>query len=225
MNVHRSGSSLISRAIASLLVTAIAFCVVCPTSSSSDDPKAVLARLQERYDSLKDLEVSYKQEVHSGVFSTVERTTGRMLVAAGDKFRIESAEQTIVSDGIHLWVYSPENKQVTIDKVSKSQDIVRPSDYLFSFRESYTASMLADTAISKINCSTVELKCVRRDEFIQRMKLYIGKEDLLTHRAVYLDVNGNRVEIDFSDMKVDKGLPPDRFTFKTPKGVEEIRLP
>jgi len=192
---------------------------------SGQDAKTVLAELQDRYDELVDLEVDFTQEVHSGVFASVERTSGKMYLASGDKFRVQTDEQAIVSDGELLWVYSKENKQVTIDKVAKSHDLVRPSDYLFSFREAYRHELLPDTVIEKDECTVVRLVCEEKNEFIQQMTLYISKSDLLTHRAVYVDINGNTVIVDFSDLKIDEGLPDDIFRFKTPKGVEEVRLP
>ena len=195
------------------------------SQGSGGDPQLILTELQERYDKLSDLAADFVQEVHSGVFAAIERTSGKMFLASGDKFRVQTDEQTIVSDGKMLWVYSRENKQVTIDKVAKSRDIVRPSDYLFSFRESYTSHLLPDTTIGKVECITVQLVCGEKDEFIQQMTLFVGKEDRLTHRASYIDINGNNVIIDFSNVKVDKGLPDDLFFFETPKGVEEVRLP
>ncbi len=185
----------------------------------------VLAELQKRYDDLLDLEVSFEQQVYSGVFASTQKTSGKMYLAKGDKFRMQTEDQTIVSDGKLLWVYSKENEQVTIDRVSKTADLVRPSDYLFTFRESYSATLLPDTVLGKIECRRVELVSDEKDEFIQRMTLFVGRKDLLTHRAEYIDINGNRVEIVFKDLKIDKGLKPETFNFKTPKGVEEIRLP
>jgi chaperone LolA len=207
------------------VIPSILLLLFCMPRGSGEDPQVVLSGLQERYDKLSDLAVDFVQEVHSGVFASVERTSGKMFLASGDKFRMQTDEQTIVSDGKLLWVYSRENKQVTIDKVAKSRDIVRPSDYLFTFRESYTSYLLPDTTISKVECITIQLVCEEKDEFIQQMTLYVGREDLLTHRASYVDINGNNVIIDFSDLKVDKGLPDNLFFFETPKGVEEVRLP
>jgi len=195
------------------------------SSVFADDPGTILKSLQERFEDLVDMEVSFKQEVNSGVFSSIERASGKMYLAKGDKFMIQTEDQTISSDGKLLWVYSKENKQVTIDKVSNARDLVRPSDYLFSFRESYSASLLPDTTLGKIVCRVIELVCSEKDEFIQKMTLFIGGDDKLTRRAVYVDINGNVVAIDFSNLKVDKGLPEDMFEFETPKGVEEIRLP
>jgi chaperone LolA len=194
-------------------------------SGICENAAQILQNLQNRYDTLSDLEVSFTQEVHSGVFASVERTSGKMFLASEDRFRVQTEQQVVVSDGELLWVYSRENRQVTIDKVAKSKDMVRPSDYLFSFRESYTSRLIADTVIGNIDCHVVRLDCAGADEFIQQMTLYVGKKDLLTHRASYVDINGNTVVMSFSDLKIDSGLPKETFVFETPKGVEEVRLP
>lgn len=190
-----------------------------------DEPSDILEQLQKRYENLNDLEVNFKQEVNSGVFASKERDEGTMYLAKGDKFMINTDDQTICSNGKLLWVYSVENKQVTIDKIANATDLVRPSDYLFSFKESYDAKLLPDTTIGKVLCRVVQLVCREKDEFIQKMTLYVGSDDLLTHRAEYVDINGNIVTMEFSNIKVDEGLPAKMFEFKTPKGVEEIRLP
>ena len=189
------------------------------------DPTELLRDIEQRYNDLTDLEVDFKQEVHSGVFSAVERTEGKMFLAKGDRFRIQTDEQVIASDGKLLWVYSKENKQVTIDKVGKTRDLVRPSDYLFTFRENYNAVLLPDSSISDETYSVILLTSQDKDQFIQRMTLYADKTDKLTRRAVYQDINGNIVEINFFNLKIDKALSPETFIFKAPKGVEEIRLP
>lgn len=217
--IMRSMVGVISKTAVVLL------CLIIAVPCSGQEAKKILAELQDRYDKLVDLEVDFKQEVHSGVFASVERTSGKMYLSSGDKFRVQTDEQVIVSDGEFLWVYSKENKQVTIDKVAKSRDLVRPSDYLFSFRETYRHELLPDTLLRKSECTVVRLVCEEKNEFIQQMTLYISKLDLLTHRATYIDINGNTVIVDFHDLKIDKGISDDIFRFETPRGVEEVRLP
>lgn len=209
--------------VSKIAVVMLSLIVAVPCNGQ--EAKEILADLQDRYDKLVDLKVDFNQEVHSGVFASVERISGKMYLASGDRFRVQTDEQIIVSDGDTLWVYSKENKQVTIDKVAKSRDLVRPSDYLFSFREAYRHELMPDTLLRKSECTVVRLVCVEKNEFIQQMTLYISKQDLLTHRAVYDDINGNTVIVDFHDLKIDKGIPDDIFRFETPKGVEEVRLP
>jgi chaperone LolA len=208
-----------------ILIIAVFVCLASVSLAETDESAVILGRLQQKYESLVDLRTDFEQSVYSGVFASVEETKGKMFLGKDDKFRIESDEQTIVSNGELLWVYSVENKQVTISQVAKAEDLVRPSDYLFSFRENYSTKMLADTSYNDIDCYRVKMVCDAGDEFIQEMTLTIGKRDMLTHEAKYVDINGNTVEITFENLQIDKGLEPDTFNFATPDGVEEIKLP
>jgi outer membrane lipoprotein-sorting protein len=185
----------------------------------------VLKKIDRRLEDIETLQVDFEQEVSSGVFATVDKTSGGIFLTDDDRFRIETDDQTIVSDSVLIWVYSVENKQVKIDSVHEVDDLVRPSDYIFSFKEGYEADLLTDTTCDFGTCYKIVLTALEKDNFIKEMYLFIDPETYLTRRAEYKDINGNLVTIRFKDYKIDRKIPAEIFKFKTPKGVEEIRLP
>ncbi len=191
---------------------------------ASEEDK-ILAEIESNLKAIKTLKVDFEQEVSSGVFATIDKSSGKIYMTSGDRFRIETDEQVIVSDSILLWIYSVENKQVRIDSVHKIDELVRPSQYLFNFKEGYKADLLEDRKCDFGDCYQILLKASSEDEFIEEMKLYIDPKTSLTQRAEYRDINGNLVTIRFKKYNIDKNIPAEIFNFKTPKGVEEIRLP
>ena len=195
------------------------------TNLSADNQNKILAEIENKLNSIKSLQVDFVQEVNSGVFATIDRTEGKIFIQEGDRFRIESDEQTIVSDSVVIWIYSAENKQVKIDSVYKIDDLVRPSEYLFTFKDGYDVTLLDDNQCDFGECFKVLLKAENDDSFIKEMTLAIDPDTYLTHKAEYKDINGNLVTVTFSKYKIDKKIPPEVFEFKTPKGVEEVRLP
>jgi outer membrane lipoprotein carrier protein len=194
------------------------------TLFASEEDK-ILAEIENNLKAIKTMKVDFEQEVSSGVFATIDKSSGKIYMTSGDRFRVETDEQVIVSDSVLLWIYSIENKQVRIDSVHKIDELVRPSEYLFNFKEGYNADLLEERKCDFGDCYQVLLKASSEDEFIKEMKLYIDAETSLTQRAEYKDINGNLVTIRFKKYKIDKKIPPEIFNFKTPKGVEEIRLP
>ena len=68
---------------------------------ASEEDK-ILSTIEKRLKNIKTLKVDFEQEVSSGVFATIDKTSGRIYLAANDRFRIETDEQEIVSDSI-LW--------------------------------------------------------------------------------------------------------------------------
>lgn len=185
----------------------------------------ILDKIEKRLEEITSLQVNFVQEVSSGVFATIDKTKGKIYIESGDKFRIEAEDQTIVSDSIQIWIYSVENKQVKIDSVHKIDDLVRPSEYLFTFKDGYTANLSNNQDSKFENCYKIVLTSDQDDKFIREMVLYIDSTDYLTRQAQYKDINGNLVTIKFEKYKINKKIPPAIFKFKTPKGVDEVRLP
>lgn len=209
-----------------MIITWLIIGLILPASVliASEENK-ILAEIEKNLQAIKTLQVNFEQEVSSGVFATIDKSSGKIYMTSGDRFRIETDEQMIVSDSVLLWVYSVENKQVRIDSVHKIEELVRPSEYLFNFKEGYSADLLEERECDFGDCYQVLLKAEGEDEFIEEMVLFIDPETSLTQRAEYKDINGNLVTIRFKKYKIDKKIPPEIFNFKTPKGVEEIRLP
>jgi outer membrane lipoprotein carrier protein len=199
-------------------------CLLAGNILASEEDK-ILSAIEKRLKEIQTLKVDFEQEVSSGVFATIDKSSGKIYLAANDRFRVETDEQEIVSDSILLWVYSVENKQVKIDSVHKIDDLVRPSEYVFSFKEGYQADLLVDRECDFGDCYKIVLKSPEEDNFIKEMLLLIDSESFLTRKAEYKDINGNLVTISFKNYKIDKKIPNEIFQFKTPKGVDEIRLP
>ncbi len=52
------------------------------------------------------------------------------------------------------------------------------------------------------------------------MTLWIDDESFFPSRLRYVEADGDSVEYQFSDMKRNAPIPPDRFVLKLPPGVE-----
>ncbi len=207
------------------LLSALLVIIFLATVAYASQEDKLLADIEKRLKKIETLQVDFEQEVGSGVFATVDQTSGKIFLTSDDRFRIETEDQVIVSDSVLLWVYSVDNKQVRIDSIKNVDDLVRPSEYVFSFKEGYDADLLHDEECEFGPCYQIVLTSRDPDNFIKKMTLFIDAQTYLTRRAEYRDINGNLVTIRFSDYRIDKKIPPQIFQFKTPKGVEEIRLP
>lgn len=91
----------------------------------------------------------FRQQLSTGDFFDDEKTEGTMVVSYPDKFRIETPEQTLVSDGDSLWSYSVENRQVTIEAIKDLSEVVTPADYLFRLKEHFSLSLDSAQVIDK----------------------------------------------------------------------------
>ena len=63
----------------------------------------VLEKVQEAYSNVEDASASFTQTV-SLKYAKIEQTyTGTVMMKKGNKYRIESQEQTLVTDGATVW--------------------------------------------------------------------------------------------------------------------------
>lgn len=207
-----------------MLLRTLVLCLIAATRLFAVTAAEVVEKSESLYSSKKTFTVKFNQVVSSGDFFDDDKTAGTMFLSYPDKFRVETLEQTLASDGDSLWTYSVENKQVTIESMKQLEDVVTPADYLFRFKEHYNLTYDSTETISKRFCHLLSLKSKDDDQFVRSMKVYIDSETWLVRRVIYRDLNDNKITLDFEDWQLGTAIAPEKFRFKTPSGVEEVRV-
>jgi outer membrane lipoprotein carrier protein len=80
----------------------------------------LLDRLERKYDSIQALRASFTQTLKSAFSSETASLEGR-LVLAGEKYRVETKSQTMVTDGITTWIYLADENQVLINSADSDE--------------------------------------------------------------------------------------------------------
>ena len=78
--------------------------VFAPLAPAQEAPS--LQALQNRYDRLGSLRATFTQVTQSDFANDSTQVNGRVLLA-GDKYRVETPSQTVVTNGATSWIYSP----------------------------------------------------------------------------------------------------------------------
>jgi len=207
------------------MVLSLICLVILSAATSVPDPVSIVEKSETLYAGAKTFSATFTQLVSSGDFFEPEATEGKLLMRYPESFRIETAEQVIVSDGDTLWSYSDENKQVTIEPVANVNEMVTPADYLFHFKADYELKYDTLLSFGKEKAHRLQLTRKSKDHYVQSMELWIGSVSSHILRVRYLDINDNEVVLEFSEWKFGIKIDPSRFRFSAPEGVEEIRLP
>lgn len=204
----------------------IALMLLCVSLPASGDQVAdILEKSETVYARAGTFTADFTQTIESGDFFEDEKVEGTLLMEYPNKFRLDTPEQVISCDGETLWSYSVENEQVVIQPVDEAEDLVTPADYLFNFKANY--NVVADTMmeLGKQVCYRLTLVSKSKDQFVQELQLYLNYETYEVAQVTYTDINDNLVTISFRKLKLGVPIPPEKFHFQTPKGVEEVRLP
>jgi outer membrane lipoprotein carrier protein len=204
-----------------ITILILAVCSALTAATATD----VVDKSEALYSKAGVFSAKFSQTVSTGDFFDDEKTEGMLFMSYPRQFRVDTPEQVIVSDGDTLWSYSAENRQVTVELVAKSNETITPADYLFNFKKNYQLEYDSTDTIDKVKVHRLSLRAKSKDNFVRSMKVYIDATTFLVRRVVYRDLNDNRITLEFRDWKMGIKTTPEQFRFRTPRGVEEVRLP
>jgi outer membrane lipoprotein carrier protein len=195
---------------------------------------------------INDFEADFFQESLIASLDRLQRGRGRVAIKF-DRSRPDRAplamfrwqyeqptSQEIVSDGRTMWVYLPENRQVIQSDMETAKD--RPGDPmtfltgLGNLSRDFQVSWATPNQDARGNF-VLELRPRRPSPMIERMLVVVDGQALQSRTrrhfpilatTVY-DPGGNSTLIEFSNIQVNRGLPPQHFHFTIPSGVEVVR--
>jgi outer membrane lipoprotein carrier protein len=152
----------------------------------------------------------------------LQESTGTMQFSRPGKFRWEydkPYEQTIVGDGVKLWVYDKDLNQVTERKLDRALG-ASPAALLAGSNEIDKSYNLTNIG-NQEGLDWLEAVPKTKDTAFERIRLGFSKAGL---DAMELrDQFGQVTVIKFADMERNGKLSPDAFTFVVPKGADVIR--
>jgi chaperone LolA len=192
---------------------------------------AVAARVQRRYESVKDLAAKFDQTTRlaslgADASSGSSESKGTVVFAKPGRMRWEYTEpdaSLVVSDGKTLWIYDPAAKEVQRFPAGGGflsgvavQFLVGEGDLQRDFRVK-----VADCAQPEV---VLELT-PKQDATYEKIELVAGRESGEVRETRIFDLVGNVTKIVFRDLQTNLGPAPSTFAFEPPPGVKVIDLP
>jgi len=190
--------------------------------AASEGAGEMLEKLQRKFDSMQDASVSFKKHVVFGVTKSEQDFTGTLFVKKGNKYRIESEDQTIVTDGISVWTFSRANNQVFIDHYKEDPKSFSPDKILVNIPGRYGATLLGKETIGRVETSVLKLVPREEKSNIRWMKLWVDRDEWLMKRIQILDIGDNLTTYEIGSVKLNAGIPDSEFVFRPPADVEVI---
>jgi len=196
-----------------------------PTALFADTTKVdeLIQQIDSTYLHLQDLQMNFKKEMKSEVFKEVKPVKGVIYLKQPDKFRMESSEEIIVSDGQVVWTYTKELQQVTKQKVQSGQKFNFLS-FLEDMQTKYEAELLGAEKVEGAECKKMLLTPRERGADFEKLTLWVDGKSYLIRKMELQDLTGNKTRFWFTEIKINPGLPKSRFEFKPPGKIELIDL-
>jgi outer membrane lipoprotein carrier protein len=217
-----------------IIFLALAFAAILPSNLDAQGQGKVqpgrqsadaLARdLHVRYQSIRDYSADFIQSYRAGVLKTqTQQERGSVAIKKPGKMRwiyTHPSRKELVSDGVKLYWYVPEFKEVIESNVATQSS----TPYLFlsgrgdiarDFVSSYT-----DTPVQ----GTLALKLVPRksEPEYEYLVVALDPNTLQIRGLLTKDYQGGESAFTFSNIKENRGLSDGDFVFRRPSGVKVV---
>lgn len=191
------------------------------------DPKAleILQAMGEKYKSLPTYEAQFSYALTNDVENIKEEFKGKLTVK-GDKYRISLPEQEVINNGVTVWTYLPEVKEVNIDNYDKNSGDINPLKIYEIYQKDFKYLYIQDKTEGGVACEEIDLVPEKKDAQYFKIKLLIKKKDKVIQSLTMFDKGGNRYKYTITKFVPNADVSENYFGFDPKKypGVEVIDL-
>jgi outer membrane lipoprotein carrier protein len=207
--------------------TALALAFAWTLHAQTGDPVALAAKVQQRYNGIKDLQGDFVQTYEGGVLRT--RTTERGVIAVKRPGRMrftytKPEKKEFVSDGTRLYAHLVADKQVIVSPAPGPDQGDIPAMFLAGqsdLARDYTPSF---TVLPGAAPGLLTLKLIPKKASAEYESIGIGVDPktLQIQFLTAVDTQGGRSSFAFTNLKENRGLADKDFEFRIPRGVDVV---
>jgi outer membrane lipoprotein carrier protein len=197
------------------------------TASDSTAPELAQA-LQKKYDAVKDFSADFTHTYEGGVLKKQITERGQLTIKKPGRMRWQytTPEQKLfVSDGVKMYSYIPQDKQVIVASVPPDDEATTPALFLAgkgNLTRDFTASLVELPAGMPAGSKALKLVPKTRQQDYDWLVLVVDPASLEIRGLVTIDAQGGKSSFSFSNLKQNVGLADKDFAFKIPRGVDVV---
>ncbi len=187
--------------------------------------------LQKKYDGVKDFSADFTHAYEGGVLHKKITERGRVLIKKPGKMRWNYAlpeEKVFVSDGVKMYSYIPQDKQVIVASVPPQDEVATPTLFLAgkgNLTRDFTSSLTELPAGMPAGTRALKLVPKSRQQDYDWLVLVVDPGSLEIRGLVTTDAQGGKSSFSFTNLKQNVGLADKEFAFKIPRGVDVVSAP
>lgn len=215
----------LSPALFALCFVAQVLVAPAPAAKAGRCADAALESLQNHYQGVRDFSARFEQKSESTIIPGPEISTGRVELAKPGRMRwqYETPHASLfVADGETAWLVDTANKEVTVVPFDESFVSITALAFLFGtarIKEQFKAS-----ATHCVNRSAWLRLTPRAPSAYEYIELKIELPEGAFDEFVIGDLFGNRMQFRFAELRINQGIPAERFRY-VPGPGERVLVP
>ena len=191
------------------------------TNMIAADVNKIISEVQDKYNDMKYLTAVFKQVETFKLTGSQTESVGKIYIVDGEKYRFESEDQVIVTDGKSIWTYNSMSKQLLIDEVRENSGALIPRDLLFKYPQKYFATLLSES--EEDNKKLYLIRLDPKDEvygYVKSIKIWVEDDEWIIHKIESTDINGNKSIYEITNQDTKSKIDPDMFQIVPSDGMD-----
>ena len=202
------------------------------TARAADSTASELAAaLQRKYDGIRDFSADFTHMYEGGVLRKQITERGHLLVKKPGKMRWDySTPETkqFVSDGVKMYSYIPQDKQVIVASVPPDEEAPTPTLFLAgkgNLTRDFTPSLVDAPKGVAAGGRALKLVPKAKQRDYDWLVLVLDPASLALRGLMTVDAQGGTSTFSFTNLKENLGVADKEFAFKIPRGVDVVTAP
>jgi outer membrane lipoprotein carrier protein len=187
----------------------------------------VARNIQRSYENVRDFAADFVHAYSGGVLGQQVTERGQVLIKKPWKMRwtyTTPEKKVFVSDGVKLYSYIPQDRQVYVSSVPTSDETSTPTLFLAGKGDITRDFVVSWADVPQAPRDTYALKLVptRKEPEYEWLILVVDRRSLQLRMLVTTDRQGGQSTFSFSNIRENVSMPDRDFTFQIPRGVEVV---
>lgn len=194
-----------------------------------DQTPAELAQaLQKKYDTIRDFSADFVHAYEGGALKKQLTERGHLVIKKPGKMRWDYSapdQKQFVSDGMKMYSYIPQDKQVIISNVPQNDDAATPTLFLAgkgSLTRDFTASAVDLPKGMAPGSQAIKFVPKSKQRDYDWLVLVVDPASLDLRGLVTVDAQGGISSFSFTNLKTNTNPADKEFAFKIPRGVDVV---
>ena len=179
----------------------------------------IAKKVKEKYDSIADINGTVKIITkYPNGNTTIE--IYRIAIKKPDKFRCDSENMSIISDGKTMWIYDKKRSEVIKLNIPEKPKEIDYGEFVENMYKKNSIRLVGSENINSRDCYIIEVTPKNRTYYVKQI-LWIDKEYWYPLR-VYIDYGKFNATVEYN-LTFNSGLSDDIFKFTPPKGIKIVK--
>jgi outer membrane lipoprotein carrier protein len=146
--------------------------------------KGILNKVSEKFRKYKSLKATFIISIENQTDKSSEVQRGTIQLK-GDKYRLNVADQDIISDGKTVWTYMKDVNEIQVNNAVKDSNSITPANFLTLYEKGFLFKFMGEETEKGMTYQLVELVPVDpKKKSVVKVKLKISKkEQMITYKV------------------------------------------